>query len=272
MPRKPVKNLLKASLKASNKLHKKSHTAMRTFTSEELLELAKTTTETLMDYYEESDCDWHVVDKTSFCLIKSRKSKEFNGLLYRAEGIVPVPPKQVFEIMRPEAYFDGSALEWETSIKRTELVEKVTDNVLVMRSTTHSFLSGVISSRDFVDVINMTKIGESRFTAAASIDYPLTEGHVRGKNYTIGVIASPVPGEPDQCMLTRFLQTDPGGCMPQYLADSVVPTFLSKFYAGINSKLQELVNDDVVTSDADADTDVKNSDVTPRRSWTFGLW
>ena len=37
---------------------------MRTFTHDELHEIGKQTTNTLLNYYEEPDCEWNVVEKS----------------------------------------------------------------------------------------------------------------------------------------------------------------------------------------------------------------
>ncbi|XP_053128845.1 stAR-related lipid transfer protein 5 isoform X2 [Hemicordylus capensis] len=185
-----------------------------------------------MDYQEASDraaeqarsyrkdpSGWRSCKRTNEISISWRPSTEFHGNLYKAEGIMPAKPADVFKCIKPET--GGLREKWDQNVKEVVVVEAINENVCITRTTTRSALMKVISPREFIDVVLVKQDEDGTFVSlATNVEHPLCPpqpDHVRGRNYPCGCFCIPAPGEPCKTQLLSFFQTDLSGNLPQTL-------------------------------------------------------
>ncbi|GCB75843.1 hypothetical protein scyTo_0015378, partial [Scyliorhinus torazame] len=161
-----------------------------------------------------------------------RPSSEYSGNLYKGEGIIKAAPKDVWECLKPVP--DGLRVKWDKNVRVFELIAVINDAVSVCRTVTPSAAKGLISPRDFVDVILIKQyeggIISSNATNVEHPDCPPKPHFVRGFNHPCGCFCAPIPGEPQKTRLTTFFQTDLGGYLPQAVLESFFPSSMAEFY------------------------------------------
>ncbi|KAF5906188.1 stAR-related lipid transfer protein 5, partial [Clarias magur] len=146
--------------------------------------------------YRRDESGWKICKKSNDVVVSWRPSSEFPGNLYKGEGIVNGSPQKVWECLKPVP--NGLRLKWDNNVKKFELLEQVSADVTVCRTVTTSAAMGVISPRDFVDVILVKQYEDGTITSNAThVSHPacpLQPGYVRGFNHPCGCICVPVPG------------------------------------------------------------------------------
>ncbi|XP_038669300.1 stAR-related lipid transfer protein 5 isoform X2 [Scyliorhinus canicula] len=151
---------------------------------------------------------------------------------YKGEGIIKAAPKDVWECLKPVP--DGVRVKWDKNVRVFELIAVIDDAVSVCRTVTPSAAKGLISPRDFVDVILIKQyeggIISSNATHVEHPDCPSKPHFVRGFNHPCGCFCAPIQGEPQKTRLTTFFQTDLGGYLPQTVLESFFPSSMAEFY------------------------------------------
>ncbi|XP_071846109.1 stAR-related lipid transfer protein 5-like isoform X1 [Apostichopus japonicus] len=171
-----------------------------------------------------------------------KKSSEFDGHVYRAECVIDSPAEKVVRYILPSPR--GLRGKWDKTVKESEVIEKIDEDLIVGRSATHSVAMGLISSRDFVDLITVRRYPEESIicTNSKSIqrkDCPSKDGFVRGVNYHGGTFCTPVEGEPDKCYVVNIVQTDLSGMLPKTVVESALPTNLIDFFRDLDAALKD---------------------------------
>ncbi|KAL4228196.1 hypothetical protein ACF0H5_013630 [Mactra antiquata] len=162
-----------------------------------LRQIAEEVAQKLQDYYKQTD-GWTVSKNgKDGAVISHKHSPEFDGYLYKGECMLDAPPATVFKFVDPLP--DGPRGKWDSNMKKIETLEWTEPPELrVNRACTASACMGLISPRDFVDVI-LTKETDSYIsTNAVSIKYsncPEEKKYVRGWNYPCGLICEKIPGK-----------------------------------------------------------------------------
>ncbi|XP_064409889.1 stAR-related lipid transfer protein 6 [Latimeria chalumnae] len=97
-------------------------------------------------------------------------------------------------------------------------------------TVTHSYGMGLISSRDFVDLIHIKRYeGGIITTNSVSVKYlqcPPSASAVRGHNNPCGYVCSPLAEKPTHSKLVVFIQPDLGGMLPRSIVESALPNNL----------------------------------------------
>eukprot|EP00128_Syssomonas_multiformis_P004966 Colp12_sorted_trinity150504_noHs@32035 len=190
---------------------------------------AKKTYETLCTYFDIKDEEWTLVKKTALATVQSTPSKSFEGHLYRCEALLEASPEDVFAHLNPKGPL---RLKWDKSVKSLEILESLSDNLSIAKSTTHPVMFGLISSRDFIDLIYENSNEKFIATTAHGIEhpsYPPCAHFVRGVNYECGLFACRVPGNNKQTRLINFIQSDIKGMLPKSAVESAMPNALITF-------------------------------------------
>ncbi|XP_045156584.2 stAR-related lipid transfer protein 5-like [Mercenaria mercenaria] len=204
-------------------------------------EKAEEVAKKLQDYHKTVD-GWTVTKKTKDGeTISYRVSNEFDGYLYKGECIIDAPPATVFHYVDPVP--EGPRGNWDSDMKKIEILEWLDKpDLRVNRACTASACMGLISPRDFVDVI-LTKETDSYIsTNGVSVSYekcPEEKKYVRGWNYPCGLICEKLPGEPNKTKLVSLIQPDIGGMLPRSLVDQAIPGSMSAFFTELKNTLKK---------------------------------
>ncbi|KAF4083052.1 hypothetical protein AMELA_G00135580 [Ameiurus melas] len=192
--------------------------------------------------YRKDESGWKICKKSNDVVVSWRPSSEFPGNVYKGEGIVKGSPQKVWECLKPDP--NGLRLKWDNNVKKFELLEQVSTDVTVCRTVTPSAAMGVISPRDFVDVILVKQYEDGTITSNAThVSHPACPpqpGYVRGFNHPCGCMCVPVPGEAGKTQLISFFQTDLGGLLPRSVVDSFFPGSMTEFYTNLTKAVKSL--------------------------------
>ncbi|XP_007905314.1 stAR-related lipid transfer protein 5 [Callorhinchus milii] len=190
--------------------------------------------------YRRDQSGWTLCKKTNDVSVFWRPSTEFAGNLYKGEGIVKSSPERVWECLKPDP--DGLRVKWDKNVKAFEVIEIIDNAISVCRTITPSAAVGLISPRDFVDVIFSKKYEDGTASSnAVHVEHPgcPPKPHfVRGFNHPCGCCCVPIPGEPGKTHLITFFQTDLGGYLPQSVVESFFPSSMAEFYSNLTKVLK----------------------------------
>ncbi|ESP05526.1 hypothetical protein LOTGIDRAFT_102899 [Lottia gigantea] len=202
-------------------------------------EIAEKTADILKGYLKD-DSGWEVAKKTKDILIEYKPSKEFGGHLYRGTSEYSCPVEIVFQYVDPLPG-DAPRLKWDKGIKKIEILKTISDDVRINRVCTDSACMGMISPRDFVDVI-LNKKTEDGMSTNVSIDYaecPVDKKYVRGWNHHCGLICMNIPDKPGHTKLVSLIQPDIKGMLPRALVDQAIPGSMTEFFANLRQCLKD---------------------------------
>ncbi|KAL3867162.1 hypothetical protein ACJMK2_044384 [Sinanodonta woodiana] len=199
--------------------------------------------ETLKHYYEDHE-GWKVSKKTKDGVtIFYRASREFDGYLYKGEAEINAPPKTVFHYVDPLPPEKGPRLKWDKSMTKVDIVEWLQEPELrINRCCTTSACMGLISPRDFVDLVYNIETSDHYITNGVSITTdkcPEDKSHVRGWNHPCAIFCRKLPNEPNKTKVTSLIQPDIGGMLPRTLVDSAIPGSMVEFFANLKKSLEE---------------------------------
>ncbi|XP_029638405.1 stAR-related lipid transfer protein 5-like [Octopus sinensis] len=199
--------------------------------------LAKKLLSTVEDYMEDGN-GWKVIVDKPNVIVSSRKSTEFNGNLYKAEGIIEASPDTVFQYLDPSP--DSLRLQWDKRMAGIECLEVLSPNLKIARMYTGAEVINIISPRDFVDLIFNVENDKFIATCAVSIEYskcPPVADFVRGFDHPCALVCIKVPGDANKTNLLSLLQPDLRGRLPTEIVDSAMPNSLAGFYDGLRDTI-----------------------------------
>lgn len=204
----------------------------------EFAEKATGILEKIRGYVTDTD-GWKHAKKTEDVTVWSKPSPHWNGALYKAEALINADPETVFSYIEPNP--DGPRAKWDKAVKGLELLEKISEELSVCRTLTHSAFGGLISSRDFIDLCVTDKTDDYISTNASGIDYPKcpeSSGMVRGKNHPCAIICYKQK-DPNQTLVASYIQTDLGGMLPKSLVENALPSNMCDFFECLKKSLKE---------------------------------
>ncbi|XP_060002171.1 stAR-related lipid transfer protein 4 isoform X1 [Lagenorhynchus albirostris] len=102
---------------------------------------------TLIQYHSLEDDKWRVAKKMKDVTIWRKPSEEFNGYLFKAQGVIDDVVNSVIDHIRP----GPCRLDWDSLMTSLDILEYFEENCCVMRYTTAGQLWNIISPREFVD-------------------------------------------------------------------------------------------------------------------------
>ncbi|XP_069136982.1 stAR-related lipid transfer protein 5-like isoform X2 [Argopecten irradians] len=195
----------------------------------------------LQKYYHDTE-GWTEAKSTTHFKISSKKSPEpefEGGYLYKGEAVYNAKPKVVFDYVEPLP--NGHRAKWDKNMKKIEIVKQIEKDLRVNRACTNSACMGLISPRDFVDLILIKETDEYLSTNAISIEDELEEQkkYVRGWNYQCGILVIKIPSEPNKCKLISLIQPDIKGMVPNSLKDAAIPGSMIEFFNQLRDALKD---------------------------------
>lgn len=194
---------------------------------------------TIMKYRDDDD-GWKQAKKSDEVTVWGKSSPHWNGMLYRAESVLPADPETVFRYIDP---LPGSVREkWDKAIKELQIVERMGDDLKLLRTITHSAFGGIISSRDFTDLSLTVKTDEFIATMSQGVDHPdcpSSSDYVRGINYPCALICFKIPDNPNQTRLITYNQSDLGGMLPKAIVETALPSNMMNFFTCVKTAMKE---------------------------------
>ncbi|XP_071952315.1 stAR-related lipid transfer protein 5-like [Antedon mediterranea] len=182
--------------------------------------------------------DWKEAKVTKEVKVSYKKSTEFDGHAYRAECTIEDSPEKIINFLLPCP--KGQRGKWDKSVKESSIIENINEDLLVSRTATHSAAMGLISSREFCDLILIKKYaGDILSTNSKSIshsDCPPRDGCVRGFNHPGGTFC--IPQSDGSTKVVNIVQTELGGMLPTSLVESAVPSSLINFFVDLEQAVK----------------------------------
>lgn len=183
---------------------------------------------------------WKVAKKSKEATVFWKPSSDWSGALYKSESIMNADPATVFSFIDPDP--NGPRSKWDKAIKELQIVDKVDSDLTVVRTITHSAFGGIISSRDFVDLIANVNNDECIATNAQGVEHPgmpVSSDHVRGNNYPCGIYCYKIPEDANKTRVVSYIQTDLGGMLPKSVVESALPSNMIDFCHSLKKALKE---------------------------------
>ncbi|XP_066567062.1 stAR-related lipid transfer protein 6 [Amia ocellicauda] len=173
--------------------------------------------------YNQDESGWTLAKNSKDVVVSWKPSSEYGGNMYRGEGIIEDTPENIIPFM----YLPEHRMHWDKALKSYTLLERIDEDTAICHTVTHSYGMGLISSRDFVDLVRVKRYeGGIVTTNSMSVDYPEcppSPSHIRGHNNPCGYVCSPLPQSPGHSKLVVFIQPDLGGRLPRSLVESALP-------------------------------------------------
>uniref|UniRef100_A0A8C4NJ07 StAR-related lipid transfer (START) domain containing 5 n=1 Tax=Eptatretus burgeri TaxID=7764 RepID=A0A8C4NJ07_EPTBU len=201
--------------------------------------LAEAVADKLLGYLRDED-GWIVAKKTDNVTIAWRSSTEFGGYLYKGEGVFPISAERLWEFVRPVE--NGLRTKWDHNVQTFSVLKNIEKDLTVCRTVTPSSMKGLISAREFIDLVIIRRYHDGTISSNAvhmdHSDYPVQPGMVRGFNHPCGCLVKPVPGQSNQSQLIVFFQTDIAGKVPRRLVDAVFPQTMLQFFGNLHEAVK----------------------------------
>nr|XP_055036979.1 stAR-related lipid transfer protein 4 isoform X1 [Misgurnus anguillicaudatus] len=189
--------------------------------------------ETLVSYHHLNATEWNVAKKSKDVTVWRKRSEEFGGFLYKAEGRVAENPQRIVEYIRP----GPCRLNWDSLMTSMEIVETLDEGCCVVKYTTAGQLWDIISPREFVDFSYTTDYENGLLSCGVSVDHDEhKQGFVRGFNHPCGWFCIPEENS-THSLLTGYIQTDLRGMLPQSAVDTAMASGLVNFYSDLRQAL-----------------------------------
>ncbi|XP_048187117.1 stAR-related lipid transfer protein 4 isoform X1 [Perognathus longimembris pacificus] len=191
---------------------------------------------TLIQYHSIEGDQWRIAKKTKDVTVWRKPSEEFNGYLYKAQGVIDNIVNNVIDHIRPGPW----RLDWDRLMTSLDVLERFEENSCVMRYTTAGQLLNIISPREFVDFSYTVGYQEGLLSCGVSVDWSEKRSEfVRGYNHPCGWFCVPLKDNPSQSILTGYIQTDLRGMIPQSAVDTAMASTLANFYTDLRKALQK---------------------------------
>ncbi|XP_020635662.2 stAR-related lipid transfer protein 4 isoform X1 [Pogona vitticeps] len=201
----------------------------------DVVSLATKVTNTVIQYYNIEDSEWRLAKKTKDTTVWRKPSEEFNGYLYKTQGIVEDVTNRIIDHIRPGPY----RLHWDSLMTTMDIVDEFEDNCCVMRYTTAGQLWNIIAPREFIDFSCTTDYEDGLLSCGISLDYgEVRPNFVRGFNHPCGWFCFPLKDNPRHSLLMGFIQTDLRGMLPQSAVDTAMASTLANFYSDLRKALK----------------------------------
>nr|CAI9689287.1 unnamed protein product [Rangifer tarandus platyrhynchus] len=191
---------------------------------------------TLIQYHNLEDEKWRVAKKTKDVTIWRKPSEEFNGYLFKAQGVIDDVANSVIDHIRP----GPCRLDWDSLMVSLDILENFEENCCVMRYTTAGQLWNIISPREFVDFSYTVDYKEGLLSCGISLDWSEKRSEfVRGYNHPCGWFCVPLKESPSRSLLTGYIQTELRGMIPQSAVDTAMASTLINFYGDLQRALKK---------------------------------
>ncbi|XP_028829507.1 stAR-related lipid transfer protein 4 isoform X2 [Denticeps clupeoides] len=202
---------------------------------EDYSDLIKRLEGTLITYHNTEDNEWQIAKRAKDVTVWRKPSTEFNGFLYKAQGIVSDNPTRIMDYVRP----GPCRLNWDSLMTSLDIVKTISEECCIVRHTTAGQMLNIISPREFVDFSYTTIFQDGLLSCGLSMDYEETKHNfVRGFNHPCGWFCMPTAEGPNQSNLSGYIQTDLRGMLPQTAVDNGMATGIVNFYTDLRRALK----------------------------------
>ncbi|KAL8606443.1 hypothetical protein ACOMHN_015532 [Nucella lapillus] len=213
--------------------------------SDEYYRKAAQDTVSIIEGYNKDQDGWQLIKKTAKDVVMEYKHSTCpgfnNGYLYRAQCEYNCPKEVLFEYVDPLPS-PAPRLRWDKGVKNVEVVRRLDETIRINLTSTNSAAMGLISPRDFVDIVASIKSDNSISSCGVSVncpELPPKDGFVRGWNYPCGMMCTDHPQRPKHSILMSFIQPDIRGMLPRSLVDSAIPGSMMDFFSNLRACLKE---------------------------------
>ncbi|KFM60499.1 Steroidogenic acute regulatory protein, mitochondrial, partial [Stegodyphus mimosarum] len=175
----------------------------------------------------ESD-GWHKEKVDGDDIIYSKVVPAY-GKVFKFEGFLPISPKKVID----ELYFKGEEMhKWNPTVKKVRVIQKIDDHMDIAHVIATEGASGLVSSRDFVN-LRVWKKEDSAYVhgsvATTHPDVPVVAKYVRGEQGPCAYVLTPANENGQKCKLKWLLNTNLKGWIPQYLIDQAMSAVMLEY-------------------------------------------
>ncbi|XP_070571573.1 stAR-related lipid transfer protein 6-like [Ptychodera flava] len=175
------------------------------------------------------DNDWTVHKTTKNGRVSYKKSRDWDGYVYRCDFEVDTSPVNVLELITNIE----KHLKWNKNMKEIFVLTSLSEDIQIRHSISPSAMMGLISPRDFCTVIGKVRYPDKNTSMVhyTSIEYdhcPETSKYVRGHNYPSGTVIRTAEGDPDKSIVVNITQFD-AKLRPRSLAEKVYPSVLLEY-------------------------------------------
>ncbi|XP_075442688.1 stAR-related lipid transfer protein 6 isoform X3 [Ascaphus truei] len=192
--------------------------------------------------YSQDTTGWKLTKSTKNVVVSWKPSNEYAGNIYRGEGVIEETPDKIIQFM----YLPEYRSKWDKALQSYSLIEHIDEDTAICHTVTHSYGMGLISSREFVDLIHIKKYeGGVVTTNSVSVEYancPVSTSHVRGHNNPCGYVCSTLPENPAHSKLVVFIQPELGGLLPRSVVESALPSNLVNLINDTRVGLKKLLS------------------------------
>ncbi|XP_023659010.2 stAR-related lipid transfer protein 6 [Paramormyrops kingsleyae] len=193
--------------------------------------------------YHQDESGWTLAKTSGDIIISWKPSNEYQGKLYRGQATIEDTPENIIPFM----YLPEHRMKWDKSLQSYSILEHIGQETFICHTVTHSYGMGLISSRDFVDLVKVKRYnGGIVTTNSVSVDYPQCppcSPHIRGHNNACGYVCSPLMGTPSRSQLEVYIQPDLGGMLPRTVVEAALPNniidLVNSARAGLKAKTME---------------------------------
>ncbi|XP_077995284.1 stAR-related lipid transfer protein 5-like [Glandiceps talaboti] len=168
-------------------------------------------TVTKLLHYEGSVNDWKHYKTKNGVKMSYRKSLEmYDGYIYKCEYILDASLERVSDFSLDRT----KQLQWNTGVNQLDLIETVDEHTDIVRSVSPTYMMGMISPREFIDLIGVRELPDSDRVILffVSVEHPkcsaVPKGMVRGIDHPSGSFLSSVEGDHMKTKVISFIQFD----------------------------------------------------------------
>ncbi|XP_077987607.1 stAR-related lipid transfer protein 5-like [Glandiceps talaboti] len=193
--------------------------------------------------YVESD-GWKPWKTSNGLTMVYKDSSDFDGNVYKSSFELDVSPDTIIDLV-----WDIKKREkWQSSVLSNgglECVEKINEDLIVLRSMSTPQMKGLITSRDFIDVFGRCRCHDDNCVIIywSNTTHPTysdsVKGHVRGHNYPSAFFVYPVEGNPKQTRGLNIFQID-GHLRPKIITDRFLPNLQFDMFADIKKAVKQI--------------------------------
>jgi len=161
---------------------------------------------------------WKYSTKKNGMMVYYAPSANYSGNMYKFTYEVDLPMEALYQVLKPP--LTAQELKWDKSVKKYEVIKRISDESFIGMLTTHDIMMGMISSREFLD-INYFKTyekdalhpeyGRVSWCYAKSVELPerpTSSNVVRGKDYSAGFAVAENKKDPSKSYLEIYYDTD----------------------------------------------------------------
>ncbi|XP_006817347.1 stAR-related lipid transfer protein 6-like [Saccoglossus kowalevskii] len=175
------------------------------------------------------DDEWTVHKTTKEGKVSYKKSREWDGYVYRIDTTMDCSPRTAQEIV----FNKDKHLKWNKNQKEITILKTIEEGCEVRHSSSPSAMMGLISPRDFCNIFGTASFPEKDLIIVyyQTVQYetcPPRDKYVRAINYPSGTVIFPIEGEPDKCKAVVITQFD-AKLRPKSLAEKFYPSVLLEY-------------------------------------------